>query len=72
VKTAFVLLVLITGASHRIAFVLFGQPVPVPWLIAAAEVLAAAGGVWWAVRAIGPFRSWHCLRAARDSGGGAW
>jgi len=72
VKTVLVLLVLITGASHRIAFVLFGQPVPALWLIAAAEVLAAAGGVWLAVRVIGPFRSWHCLRTARYGGGGAW
>jgi len=69
VKAALVVLVLITGASHRIAFVLFGQPVPAPWLIAAAEVVAAIGGVWLAVRVIGPFRSWHCLQRARSAGG---
>ncbi len=70
-KTAFVVLVLITGASHKVAFVLLGQPVPLAWLVLAAEVLAAAGGVWLAVRVIGPFRSWHCLQGAR-SAGGAW
>jgi hypothetical protein len=71
-KTAFVVLVLITGASHKVAFVLLGQPVPLAWLVLAAEGLAAAGGVWLAVRGIGPFRSWHWLRSARGAGGGSW
>jgi hypothetical protein len=69
VKTALVVLVLITGASHKVAFVLLGQPVTLAWLIAAAEVLAAAGGVWLAARRTGRFRSWHCLRAVRSAGG---
>ena len=68
-KAALVVLVLITGASHRVAFVLLGQPVSAAWLIAAAEVLAAAGGILLAVRLIGPFRSWHCLQRARSAGG---
>jgi hypothetical protein len=72
VKAALVLLVVVTSASHRIAFVLLGQPVPLAWLVLAAEVLAAAGGVWLAVRVIGPFRSWHCLQRAPRSSGGAW
>jgi len=71
VKAALVVLVLITGASHKVAFVLLGQPVTLAWLIAAAEVLAGAVGVWLAVRVIGRFRSWHCLRAAYGAGG-AW
>jgi hypothetical protein len=70
-KTAFVVLVLITGASHKVAFVLLGQPVPLAWLVLAAEVLAAAGSVWLAVRVIGPFRSWYCLQEACRAGG-AW
>jgi hypothetical protein len=70
-KAALVVLVLITGASHKVAFVLLGLPVPLAWLVLAAEVLAAAGGVWLAIRVIGPFRSSHCLQAARGSGG-AW
>ena len=68
-KAALVVLVLITGASHKVAFVLLGQPVPLAWLIAAAEVIAAAGGVWLVARRIARFRSWPCLRAARSAGG---
>ena len=66
---ATVVLVLVTGVSHKVAFVLLGQPVPAAWLIAAAEVFAVAGGVWLAVRVIGPFRSWHCLQGARRAWG---
>ena len=71
-KTAFVILVLITSASHRTAFVLFGQPVSVAWLLAAGEVLAGAGGAWLAVRLIGRFRSWPWLRPAYGTGGESW
>ena len=68
-KAALVVLVLITGASHKVAFVLLGQPVPLAWLVLATEVLAAAGGAWLVARRIGRFRSWHCLRAVRSAGG---
>ena len=71
-KAALVVLVIVTGASHRVAFVLLGQPVPAVWLIAAAEILAAVAGTWLAIRAIGPFRSWHWLRSARGAGGESW
>jgi hypothetical protein len=70
-KTALVVLALL-AVSRRVAFTALGQPVPVSWLIAAAEVLVAAGGVWQSVRVIGPFRSWRSLQAARNGGGGAW
>jgi hypothetical protein len=69
VKAVLVVLVLVTAVPHRIAFVVFGEPVPAAWLVIAAEVLAAAAAGWLAVRAVRRFRSAPWLRAAFPAGG---
>ena len=65
-KAALVALVVTVAAPVHIRFVLFGQPVSVPalWLVAAAELLVAAGTFWLAVRVIRRFPSSPYPRAA--------
>jgi len=59
VKTALLALVLTTITPAHIRFTLFGTPMslPVCWLLAAAELLAAAGGAWLTIRVLRRFRS---------------
>jgi hypothetical protein len=59
VKTAILALVLTTLAPSRITVAVFGCAVSVPAgvLILAAELLAAAGTAWLAVRCLRGFRS---------------
>lgn len=68
-KAVLVVLVFAAAVPHRIAFVLFGQPVPLAWLVIAAEVLAAVACGWLAVRAVRRFRSAPWMRPAFPSGG---
>ncbi len=58
-KSAVLALVLTVTAPMHLTFALPGQPVslPVSWLLIAGELLAAAGGTWLIVRALGRFRS---------------
>ena len=67
-KAALIALVLATVAPAHVA--LAPVVVPVAWLLAAGELLAAAGGAWLTVRAIRRFRSAPWVRTART--GGAW
>lgn len=58
-KTALIAFVLTVTAHMRLSVRAAGIPlsVPVPALILAAEVLAVAGAIWLAVRALRRFRS---------------
>jgi hypothetical protein len=66
-KTALIALVLATVAPAHVS--IGPVSVPVTWLLAAAEVLAAAGCAWLTARAVRRFRSTPWPRPAA---GGAW
>ena len=68
-KAALIALVVTVAAPAHIRFVLLGQPVSVSvlWLVAAAELLAAAGSAWLAVRLILRFRSSPDPRLVRSA-----
>ena len=65
-KAALIALVVTVAAPAHVRFVLLGYPVSVSalWLVAAAELLAAAGTAWLAVRLIRRFQSSPYPRAA--------
>ena len=56
---ALIALLVVALAPAHVRFAVVGIPVSVPavWLILAAEILAAAAGLWLAVRVIRRFRS---------------
>ena len=65
-KAALAALVLSVAAHAHVTIVILGFPAPLPvaWLVLAAEALTAAGVAWLAVRALPGFRSSPWLRPA--------
>lgn len=68
-KAALIALAVTAVAPAHIRFAILGIPVSLPaiWLVAAAELLAAAVTIWLVVRAIRRFRSSPQPRAVRPA-----